>query len=98
MYTRSRRAPDAIALTRYCARSTAADYKSVRHVAPSTAAGVTADQRAALERDELAELVALVGYYWKLGRIASAFQVELGVATGTGVSDAGFEMAAAQHG
>jgi len=43
---------------------------------------------------QLVELVGLVGYYWMLGRIATVFQVELDVAKGTEVYDAGLRVAA----
>ena len=42
---------------------------------------------------ELVELVALVGYYWMLGRIATVFEVDLDVAKGTAVYDAGLQVA-----
>jgi alkylhydroperoxidase family enzyme len=43
---------------------------------------------------QLVELVGLVGYYWMLGRIATVFQVDLDVAQGTEVYDAGVQLAA----
>lgn len=43
---------------------------------------------------ELVELVGIVGYYWMLARIATVFQVELDVAQGTAVYDAGLHVAA----
>jgi alkylhydroperoxidase family enzyme len=43
---------------------------------------------------QLVELVGLVGYYWMLGRIATVFQVEIDVAQGTDVYDAGLRVAA----
>ena len=117
------------------ARTNQADYEWVQHVAPSKAAGVTDEQRAALERHELTdayfnpqelaalqlaaavqagpqvpdaifdsarkhlsdrqlvELVGLVGYYWMLGRVATVFQVDLNVAQGTEIYDAGVQLA-----
>jgi alkylhydroperoxidase family enzyme len=117
------------------ARTNQADYEWVQHVAPSKAAGVTDEQRAALERRELTdayfnpqelaalqlaaavqagpqvpdaifdsarkhlsdrqlvELVGLVGYYWMLGRVATVFQVDLNVAQGTEIYDAGVQLA-----
>jgi alkylhydroperoxidase family enzyme len=117
------------------ARANWADYEWVQHVAPSKAAGVTDEQRAALERHELTdayfnpqelaalqlaaavqagpqvpdaifdsarkhlsdrqlvELVGLVGYYWMLGRVATVFQVDLNVAQGTEIYDAGVQLA-----
>jgi len=42
----------------------------------------------------LVELVGLVGYYWMLGRIATVFQVELDVAQGAALYDAGLKVAA----
>jgi len=118
------------------ANANLAEYEWVQHVAPSKAAGVTDEQRAALRRGDvdapcfspleqaalrlaaavqaspevadpifdtarrylsdrqLVELVGLVGYYWMLGRIATVFQVELDVAQGTEVYDAGLQIAA----
>jgi len=123
-------------VTLLCARAYKADYEWGQHVALSKAAGVTDDQRAALERCELTEayfnplelaalqlaaavqaspqvsdtlfnsarkhlsdrqlveLVGLVGYYWMLGRVATVFQVDLDVAQGTEVFDAGLKIAA----
>jgi alkylhydroperoxidase family enzyme len=43
---------------------------------------------------QLVELVGLVGYYWMLGRMATVFQVDLDVAQGTEVYDAGVQLAA----
>jgi alkylhydroperoxidase family enzyme len=118
------------------ANTNRAEYEWVQHVAPSKAAGVSDEQRAALRRGDvdapcfspleqaalrlatavqagpevpdaifdnarrylsdrqLVELVGLVGYYWMLGRIATVFQVELDVAQGTEVYDAGLQIAA----
>jgi hypothetical protein len=42
----------------------------------------------------LVELVGLVGYYWMRGRVATVFQVDLDVAQGTEVYDAGLQLAA----
>jgi alkylhydroperoxidase family enzyme len=42
---------------------------------------------------QLVELVALVGYYWMLGRVATVFQVDLDMAQGTAVYDAGVKLA-----
>src|SRR5262249_17728369 len=42
---------------------------------------------------QLVELVELVGYYWMLGRIATVFQVELDVAQGAELYDAGLKVA-----
>ena len=42
---------------------------------------------------QLVELVGLVGYYWMLGRVATVFQVDLDVAQGTEVYDAGVQLA-----
>jgi hypothetical protein len=39
------------------------------------------------------ELVGLVGYYWMLGRVATVFQVDLNVAQGTEIYDAGVQLA-----
>ena len=122
-------------VTLFSARANSADYEWVQHVAPSKAAGVTDEQLAALEREELSdiyfnaqelaalqiaaaiqadpqvpdtvfdaarkqlsdrqmvELVGLVGYYWMLGRMATVFQVDLDVAQGTEVYDAGLQLA-----
>lgn len=112
------------------------EYEWVQHVAPSKAAGVSDEQRAALRRGDidapcfspseqaalrlaaavlaspevsdpifntarkylsdrqLVELVGLVGFYWMLGRVATVFQVDLDVAQGTEVYDAGLKVAA----
>ena len=43
---------------------------------------------------QLVELVGVVGYYWMLGRISTVFQVDLDVAQGTEVYDAGLRRAA----
>jgi alkylhydroperoxidase family enzyme len=118
------------------ASANSAEYEWVQHVAPSEAAGVSDEQRAALRRGDvdascfsraeqaalrlvaavqagpevadpifetarkylsdrqLVELVGLIGYYWMLGRIATVFQVELDIAQGTEVYDAGLKAAA----
>jgi alkylhydroperoxidase family enzyme len=118
------------------ASANSAESEWVQHVAPSKAAGVSDEQRAALRRGDvnaacfgpveqaalrlaaavqagpevadpifdtarkylndrqLVELVGLVGYYWMLGRIATVFQVELDIAQGTEVYDAGLKVAA----
>jgi alkylhydroperoxidase family enzyme len=118
------------------ATADSAEYEWAQHVAPSKAAGVSDEQRAALRRGDvdarcfspleqaalrlaaavqagpevadaifdtarkylsdrqLVELVGLVGYYWMLGRIATVFQVELDVAQGTEVYEAGLQLAA----
>jgi alkylhydroperoxidase family enzyme len=47
---------------------------------------------------QLVELVALVGYYWMLGRVATVFQVDLDVAQGTSVFDAGVQLANGKNG
>jgi hypothetical protein len=39
------------------------------------------------------KLVGLVGYYWMLGRVATVFQVDLDVAQGIEVYDAGSSQA-----
>ncbi len=117
------------------AKANAAEYAWVQHVAPSKAAGVTDQQRDALQHfnlssdnfraDELAalnlalavlsgpmvsdaifaearrhysdrqlvELVGVIGYYWMLGRITTVFGVDLDVAVGTEIYDAGLEIA-----
>jgi len=124
-------------VTLFGARASSAEYEWAQHVALSKAAGVTDEQRAALERREitpanfnpqeigalqlaaavhagptvsdavfnsarehfsdrqLVELVGLVGYYWMLGRIATVFQVDVDVAQGTSVYDAGVQLASA---
>ena len=43
---------------------------------------------------QLVELVGIIGYYWMLGRIATVFQVDIDVAKGTAVFDAGVKLAA----
>ena len=43
---------------------------------------------------QLVELVGLVGYYWMLGRIATVFRVDIDVAKGTDVYEAGLKRAA----
>jgi hypothetical protein len=40
----------------------------------------------------------VLGYYWMLGRVATVFQVDLDVATGTGVYDEGLRIAAQKSG
>jgi alkylhydroperoxidase family enzyme len=56
------------------------------------------EARKHLSDRELVELVGLVGYYWMLGRIATVFQVDLDVAKGNAVYDAGLKVAArSQH-
>ena len=119
----------------FVARADSADYEWVQHVPLSERAGVTEEQRAALERNELTaacfdpqqaaalqlaaavqagptvpvavfetaqkqfsnrqlvELVGVLGYYWMVGRVATVFQVDLDVATGTGVYDEGLRFA-----
>jgi len=119
----------------FTARANSADYEWVQHVPLSQRAGVTDEQRAALERNELTaacfnpqqaaalqlaaavqagptvpiavfqtaqeqfsnrqlvELVGVLGYYWMLGRVATVFQVDLDVATGTGVYEEGLRLA-----
>jgi len=47
---------------------------------------------------QLVELVGIVGYYWMLGRIATVFQVDLDVAQGTAVFDAGVQLADGTNG
>lgn len=49
--------------------------------------------RKQLSDRQLVELVGLVGYYWMLGRVATVFQVDLDVAQGTEVYDAGVRLA-----
>jgi alkylhydroperoxidase family enzyme len=113
----------------FAARANSADYEWVQHILRSEIAGVTQEQRAALERNELTaacfnpqqaaalqlaaavqagptvpiavfqtaqkhlsnrqlvELVGVLGYYWMLGRVATVFQVDLDVPTGTGGYD-----------
>ena len=43
---------------------------------------------------QLVELVGIVGYYWMLGRVATVFDVDVDVAQGTAVYDAGLRVAA----
>ena len=113
----------------FAARANSADYEWLQHILRSEIAGVTEEQRAALERNELTaacfnpqqaaalqlaaavqagptvpvgvfqtaqkqfsnrqlvELVGVLGYYWMLGRVATVFQVDLDVPTGTGAYD-----------
>jgi alkylhydroperoxidase family enzyme len=113
----------------FAARANSADYEWLQHTPLSEIAGVTEEQRAALERNELTaacfnpqqaaalqlaaavqagptvpiavfqtaqkqfsnrqlvELVGVLGYYWMLGRVATVFQVDLDVPTGTGGYD-----------
>jgi alkylhydroperoxidase family enzyme len=47
---------------------------------------------------QLVELVGIVGYYWMLGRIATVFQVDIDVAQGTSVFDAGLQLANGKNG
>ena len=123
-------------VTLLVATDNSAAYEWGQHVALSKAAGVSDEQRAALQRGdvdapcfgprdqaalrlahavqaapqvpdsvfeaarkylsyrELVELVGVVGYYWMLARIANVFQVDLDVAQGTSVYDAGMHLAA----
>ena len=113
----------------FAARANSADYEWLQHTPLSERAGVTEEQRAALERNELTaacfnpqqaaalqlaaavqagptvpiavfqtaqkqfsnrqlvELVGVLGYYWMLGRVATVFQVDLDVPTGTEAYD-----------
>jgi alkylhydroperoxidase family enzyme len=61
---------------------------------PEVADSIFDAARRYLSDRQLVELVGLVGYYWMLGRIATVFQVELDVAQGTEVYDAGLKVAA----
>ena len=47
---------------------------------------------------QLVELVGVLGYYWMLGRVATVFQVDLDVATGTGVYDEGLRLVGQKSG
>ena len=47
---------------------------------------------------QIVELVGVVGYYWMLGRVATVFQVDLDVAQGTSVFDAGVQLAGSKNG
>jgi alkylhydroperoxidase family enzyme len=44
---------------------------------------------------QLVEMVGIIGYYWMLGRVATVFQVDIDVAKGTAVYDAGMQVATA---
>lgn len=46
---------------------------------------------------QIVELVGLVGHCWMVGRMATAFQVELDVAQGTEVYDVGVQLAARKN-
>ena len=46
---------------------------------------------------QVVELKGLVGYCWVVGRMATVFQVELGVAQGTEVYDVGVQLAARKN-
>jgi alkylhydroperoxidase family enzyme len=61
---------------------------------PEVADPIFTTARKYLSDRQLVELVGLVGYYWMLGRIATVFQVDLDVAQGTEVYDAGLRVAA----
>jgi alkylhydroperoxidase family enzyme len=61
---------------------------------PTVADPIFEAARKYLSDRQLVELVGLVGYYWTLGRIATVFDVELDVAAGTAVYDAGLRVAA----
>ena len=61
---------------------------------PEVADPIFNTARKYLSDRQLVELVGLVGYYWMLGRIATVFQVEIDVAQGTDVYDAGLKLAA----
>ena len=45
---------------------------------------------------QLVEMVGIIGYYWMLGRVATVFQVDIDVAKGTAVFDAGVQLAASE--
>jgi alkylhydroperoxidase family enzyme len=62
--------------------------------APVVPDAIFSEARQHMSDRELVELVGLVGYYWMLGRIATVFQVDLDVAQGTEVYDAGLQLAA----
>ena len=61
---------------------------------PKVADPIFDTARKYLSDRQLVELVGLVGYYWMLGRIATVFQVELDVAQGAALYDAGLKVAA----
>jgi alkylhydroperoxidase family enzyme len=61
---------------------------------PEVADPIFDTARKYLSDRQLVELVGLVGYYWMLGRVATVFQVELDVAQGTEIYDAGLKAAA----
>ena len=62
--------------------------------APQVADPIFDTARKYLSYRQLVELVGIVGYYWMLGRITTVFHVELDVAQGTEVYDAGLSVAA----
>jgi alkylhydroperoxidase family enzyme len=64
---------------------------------PEVSDAVFDSARKYLSDRQLVELVAVVGYYWMLGRIATVFQVDLGVAQGTAVYDAGVQLASSTN-
>jgi alkylhydroperoxidase family enzyme len=47
---------------------------------------------------QLVELVGVLGYYWMLGRVATVFQVDLDVLTGTGGYDEALRLAGQKSG
>ncbi len=60
---------------------------------PKVSDSVFASARKYFSDRQIVEMVALVGYYWMLGRVATVFQVDLDVAQGTSVFDAGVQLA-----
>jgi alkylhydroperoxidase family enzyme len=66
--------------------------------APEVSDAVFDSARKHLSNRQLVELVAVVGYYWMLGRIATVFHVDLDVAQGTEVFDAGLQLANGKNG
>ncbi len=60
---------------------------------PKVSDSVFASARKYVSDRQIVEMVALVGYYWMLGRVATVFQVDLDVAQGTSVFDAGVQLA-----
>jgi len=66
--------------------------------APNVSDALFNSARKYLSDRQLVELVGVVGYYWMLGRIATVFQVDLDVAQGTSVFDAGLQLANGKNG
>ena len=63
------------------------------HAGPRVSDQVFAEARKYLSDRQMVELVGIIGYYWMLGRIATVFDVDLDVANGSELYDAGLSLA-----